>query len=125
MDAPESDQPWGREAREALSRLVRSTRPRFSLLYRDHYARVVALVYTKGIVVNEQLVRDGHAWAYDQYLPVGLRAKYKGFEQSAQASRAGLWAAKAKPVPPWEWRRRGSSGLLAWLVRLVRSLLRP
>ena len=79
VDAPENDQPWGREAQEALRRLVRGTRPQFRLLYRDRYARVVALVYTKGMVVNEQLVRDGHAWAYDRYIPGRLRAKYKGF----------------------------------------------
>ena len=39
VDAPENDQPWGREAREALSRLVRGTRPQFRLLYRDRYRR--------------------------------------------------------------------------------------
>ena len=65
VDAPEHDQPWGREAGEALARLVRGGRPEFRLLYRDQYARVVGLVSVKGIVVNEQLVRDGHAWAYD------------------------------------------------------------
>ena len=125
VDAPEHDQPWGREAREALARLVRGGRPEFRLLYRDQYARVVALVSVKGTVVNEQLVRDGHAWAYERYLPEWLRARYKGFERTARDSGAGLWGAKAKPVPPWDWRRRKDvSGWFAWLVRLLRRLLR-
>ena len=125
VDAPEHDQPWGREAREALMRLVRGGRPEFRLLYRDQYARVIALVSVKGTVVNEQLVRDGHAWAYERYLPGRLRARYKGFERAAQDSGAGLWGAKAKPVPPWEWRhRRDVGGWFAWLVRVLRRLLR-
>ena len=106
VDAPEHDQPWGREAGEALARLVRGGSPEFRLLYRDQYARVVGLVSVNGVVVNEQLVRDGHAWAYDRRLPVWLRARYKGFERAAQDSGAGLWGAKAKPIPPWEWRNR-------------------
>ena len=125
VDAPEHDQPWGREAREALARLVRGGRPEFRLVYRDQYARVVALVSVKGTVVNEQLVRDGHAWAYEQYLPEWLRARYKGFERTARDSGAGLWGAKARPVPPWDWRRRKNGGdWFAWLVRLLRRLLR-
>ena len=125
VDAPEHDQTWGREAREALARLVRGGRPEFRLLYRDQYARVISVVSVKGIVVNEQLVRNGHAWAYEQYLPEWLRARYKGFERAAQDSGAGLWGAKAKPIPPWEWRhRKNGGGWFAWLVRLVRRLLR-
>ena len=125
VDAPEHDQPWGRESREALARLVRGGRPEFRLLYRDHYARVIGLVSVKGIVVNEQLVRDGHAWAYDQHLPGWLRDRYKGFERTAQDFGAGLWGAEGKPVPPWKWRRRKTGGgWFAWLVRFLRGLLR-
>ena len=121
VDAPEYDHPWGREAREALNRLARGTKPKFRLLYRDQYARVVALVAAKGAV----LVQEGHAWEYGQYVPGRLRAKYKGLERAAQGSRAGLWGPKAKPVSPWESRRRETTGgRLAWLVRLVRNLLR-
>ena len=110
VDAPEHDQPWGREAGEALARLVRGGRPEFRLLYRDQYARVVGLVSVKGIVVNEQLVRDGHARAYDRRLPVWLRARYKGFERNARDTGAGLWGARTKPIPPWEWRSRKKGG---------------
>ena len=125
VDAPEHDQPWGHEAREALARLVRGERPEFRLLYRDQYARVIGLVSVKGMVVNEQLVREGHAWAYERYLPEWLRDKYKGFERNARDSGAGLWGAEAKPVPPWEWRHRNiGGGWFAWLVHLLRRLLR-
>ena len=125
VDAPEHDQPWGSEAREALVMLLRGGRPEFRLLYRDHHARVVGLVSVNGIVVNEQLVRAGHAWVYDRYVPEWLRAKYKGFERVARSSGVGLWGTQPEPVPPWEWRRRSAGGgWFAWLVRLLRKLLR-
>lgn len=34
------------------------------------------------------------------------RSAYQAAENAARAARAGLWQ-DAKPVPPWEWRRRG------------------
>ena len=120
VDAPELDQPWGPEARDALARLVRGGRLEFRLLYRDQYARVVGLVSVRGVVVNEQLVLDGHAWAYGRRLPVWLRARYKGFERTARGSGAGLWGARAKPVPPWEWAEPEKTGRL---IRLARGLL--
>ena len=64
VDAPEYDQPWGPESKKALARLVRGGEVRFRLLYRDQYARVVAVVSTPGMVVNDALVRQGHAWVY-------------------------------------------------------------
>lgn len=95
-------------------------------LYGDRYARVIGLVSVKGVVVNEQLVRDGHARAYDRRLPTWLRARYKGFEQTDRDSGAGLWGSRVAPVPPWEWRRRktGGCGRFVWLARLLRRHLR-
>ena len=119
VDAPEHDQPWGREAREALARLVRDGRPEFRLLYRDQYARVIGLVSVKGIVVNEQLVRDGHAWAYERYLPEWLRARYKeGLRARRSRLRSGTLGRRGEAGPALgvaaskEWRR---------LVRLARA----
>lgn len=37
--------------------------------------------------------------------PTQERLVYAQEEENAKASRVGLWK-DAKPVPPWEWRRR-------------------
>ena len=118
MDAPEHDQPWGREAREALARLIRGGRPEFRLLYRDQYARVIGLVSVKGIVVNEQLVRDGHAWAL-RAVPArmapcqvqGLRTRRSRL-QGGTLGRQGEAGPALGMAPSKEWRR---------LVRLART----
>ena len=119
VDAPEHDQPWGREAREALARLVRGGRPEFRLLYRDQYGRVIGLVSVSG---HRGERATGSAtdtsWAYERYLPEWLRARYKGFERAAQASRSGTLGRQGEAgpalgmAPSKEWRR---------LVRLARA----
>ena len=37
------------------------------------------------------------------------RLVYRDEEESAKASRVGLWK-DAKPVPPWKWRNGGRAG---------------
>ena len=124
LDAPEHDQPWGQKSKEALTRLTRGSPIQLRLLYRDRYARAVAVVLAGGVVLNEELVRHGHAWVYSRYLPAPLRSRYGALEHAARQSRVGLWGASTKPVPPWEWRRRAASGWLAWLVQLLRRIFR-
>ena len=69
MDAPEHDQSWGPEAKAALASLAVHLDIRLRLLYRDRYARAVAVVSAGDMVFNEELVRHGHAWVYPRYLP--------------------------------------------------------
>lgn len=104
IDAPESNQPYGMAAREALMRLVNGHTVRVVPTNYDQYGRVVADIRVGNIEVNKALVRAGHAWVYYQYShdPV-LQAA----EREARSARRGLWANKA--IPPWIWRRQGSS----------------
>ena len=124
VDAPEHDQPWGPESKKALAQLVRGGEVRFRLLYRDRYARAVAVVSTAGMVVNEELVRQGHAWVYSRYVPKQLRGRYGALEREARRAKRGLWGTETQPVAPWDWRKPAPSGLLAWLARILRRLIR-
>ena len=58
--------------------------------------------------LNHKQLKAGMAWWYREYAkeqsPEVQRA-YDLAEQDARAARRGLWK-DAKPVPPWEWRRR-------------------
>ena len=123
VDAPEHDQPWGSESKKALARLARGGDLRFRLLYRDQYARVVALIWAAGVVVNEELVRQGHAWVYPQYVPKQLRSRYGALEREARGAGRGLWGTGVRPVAPWDWRHRAMGGLFAWLARTLRRIL--
>jgi endonuclease YncB( thermonuclease family) len=102
IDTPESRQPWGTRARQALSELAFQKPVRVEVQDTDRYGRTVGRVYAGAVDVNAELVRRGMAWVYTRYnrdpaLPV--------LEAEARAARRGLWA-DSRPVPPWDWRRQ-------------------
>jgi endonuclease YncB( thermonuclease family) len=108
IDTPESRQPYGARAQQALSELVFGKDIRVVVQDTDRYGRTVGRVYAGLVDVNAEMVRQGAAWVYRQYSrnPELLRV-----EAEAKASRRGLWALpEAERIPPWEWRAavRGS-----------------
>jgi endonuclease YncB( thermonuclease family) len=59
-----------------------------------------------GTILNEELLRKGHAWLYAAYCKTPRCVRWKSLELAARKARLGLWKAK-KPIPPWKWRMRG------------------
>ncbi len=102
IDCPEMDQPFGREARGILERLVDDRPIRLEPVDRDRYGRMVAVAFTEdGRNINHELVRQGAAWQYRQYDDSEEVAQ---MERDARQAGRGLWA-EPNPVPPWDWRR--------------------
>lgn len=106
IDAPEHDQRYGKQARRALSAMVRRKTVDVERVDTDRYGRTVALVRLQdGTLVNEELVGMGAAWFYGQYC---RRAdpcdRLRELEERARAARLGLWA-EADPERPSNWRR--------------------
>lgn len=57
--------------------------------------------------VNLEQVRRGCGWHYKKYQNEQIlddRLSYNAAEESAKASKAGLWA-DDEPMPPWDWRK--------------------
>ncbi|MDA1073692.1 MAG: thermonuclease family protein [Proteobacteria bacterium] len=104
IDTPETDQPWGKNARRALAKKLSRRTVQIEVVDVDNYGRLIATVFVNGENVNRQLVQEGHAWAYRQYLHD--RSLLKD-ERSARQEHLGLWQA-TDPIPPWDWRRRVS-----------------
>jgi endonuclease YncB( thermonuclease family) len=103
IDTPESNQPFGTRAKQALSDLIFAKDVRVMQQDLDRYGRVVGHVYIANTHVNRKLVQDGMAWVYRQY------CKDKSLlvdEQIARDAKRGLWnLPSTEQVPPWEWRR--------------------
>jgi len=101
VDAPELDQPYGKEARTCLDGLLKNRAIRLRIEYRDPYDRAVStLIDESGSDLNAILVERGCAWAFVRY-----SREYVPQERKARSSRSGLWA-QEDPLPPWKWRRR-------------------
>ena len=107
IDAPETDQPGGREAHEYLRRMVRSRRDwRLRVVDVDHYQRLVGVLYPEGGSVrqsaNHQMVEAGWAYWYRKY--GGGELGFGELEHSARRGGAGVWADR-DAVRPWDHRR--------------------
>ncbi len=106
VDAPESGQDGGAEAREFVADRVCGVEVGLRTHGEDRYRRTVASVEVAGEDLGVLLVRNGLAWRVKRYLeaaPADLRAAYEAAWREARTGRVGMWA--GDPQPPWEWRR--------------------
>ncbi len=120
IDAPEKDQPFGKESRDSLLELVDRKEVRVETKAVDRYGRIVALVSLNGHNINLEQVRRGMAWggtgskkiyraAPAENTPTRYRHPSRsksGFAEvqlQAQTAHRGLWA-QSDPVHPSDWR---------------------
>ena len=103
VDAPEFDQPWGKESKDELWRLTDSDSLDFELIKYDRYNRVLAVVWSENKNINLEMVKRGHAWLIVHLTPESDIEEYKSARDDAQKSGSGLWQSDW-PMPPWEWR---------------------
>jgi endonuclease YncB( thermonuclease family) len=101
IDAPERSQPFGSKARESLAAKVFRREVRVEVVDADRYGREVGRIFVFGRLINAEMVRDGFAWRYPQWDPLG---EYASPEAEARRYRRGLWVDN-HPVPPWEFRK--------------------
>lgn len=123
IDAPETEkrnrktgrlskpgQPYGEEAFQALKGKVAGQRVTVEVRDIDRYRRAVSVVRLGGRDIDQEMVREGFAWAYRQYLDRPYASDYIQAEEEARRDRRGLWR-QGNPQPPWEFRkgqRRGN-----------------
>ncbi len=103
IDTPERGQPWGTRARRALADKVFRRQVKIKSEGTDRYDRMLGKIFVDGRDINREMVREGHAWAYRQYLS---DESLLDDERRARQAGAGLWSLpRAQHVPPWQWRR--------------------
>ncbi len=110
IDAPETQkpdkpgQPYGEVAKRTLQYKIMGRQVSAEIVETDQYQRAVAVIRYKGRDINREMVAEGMAWAYRQYLQGPYASEYIGSENRARSSRLGLWRDN-RPTPPWEFRR--------------------
>ena len=104
IDAPERKQDFGTKAKQFASDLVFDKDVRVEVVDRDRYGRDVGIVHlADGRILNQELVKAGMAWWYEEYAPKD--DTLNALQTAAKRDRRGLWR-DADPVPPWEFRKR-------------------
>jgi|GEM_PF-3099600 len=111
IDAPEKEQPFGKQAKQQLSQLV---------LQKNVLIQSVGdkwLIYHRGENINLNMLKRGYAWPSQSLLN---RAEHQGEKPTqrmlrdylqayeiASESRRGLWGlAHELRVSPWQWRKQ-------------------
>ena len=111
IDAPEMAQsPYGTQARAALQAMA----PLGSFVTvkggeRDRFGRTVAEIWLGNTNVNLELVRQGDAFVYRQYLSGCDRNAYLTAERQAELARLSVWSVPGGITRPWDWRHAGST----------------
>jgi micrococcal nuclease len=97
IDAPESCQPGGEAAREAMIALAMRQRVEVDVVAEDVYGRQVARVMRGELDLGAEMVRTGMAWAYRFKTGKG---PYARLQRLAQQNQWGLFAAKDTAMSP-------------------------
>jgi endonuclease YncB( thermonuclease family) len=115
IDAPETrkpdkaGQPYGDVAKRTLMYKIMGRRVVAEIVDIDQHQRAVAVIRHEGRDINREMVAEGMAWAYRQYLQGAYASEYISSENRARSRRAGIWR-ESKPQPPWEF-RNGRTGV--------------
>lgn len=115
VDAPETPkpkkpgQPGGEEAFQVLYNKVYGKTVQVQILNLDQYQRAVSLIWFGDRVINLEMVQEGWAWAYRQYLDRAYASEFISSEENARKTRKGIWV-QGNPQPPWEFRKQLKTG---------------
>ena len=115
IDAPETGQPFGKNAKQYLSEFIGGKNVRVETQGDDRYGRIIGDVYLKDAGgpnalpdailpdwnINREIVQEGLAWHYKKYsTDINLEMD----EATAKYRKLGLWS-DPRHVAPWEWRK--------------------
>lgn len=101
IDAPEWDQPWGRQSRASLRELLDKRKVRMDSRAVDQYGRTIAHISIGDRDINREQVGRGMAWSYAYR---STEHPYRDSQDEARAAGRGLWS-QSDPQPPWRWRK--------------------
>lgn len=106
VDAPESSQSYGLESQRLVKKMVYRKFIRVSITDIDRYGRCVGVVYRFRRNMNEELVKRGAAWVYEEYVKDPKQRKYLlSLQDKAKKNKKGLWRG-TRPVRPSLYRKQ-------------------
>jgi endonuclease YncB( thermonuclease family) len=102
IDAPETCQPGGSEAREAMIRLALRKTVQVIDRGQDSYGRQIGRVSADGVDFGAEMVRSGMAWAYSFRTGKG---PYAALQRQAEKQRKGIFATHGEAMSPALFRK--------------------
>ncbi|AJC86073.1 thermonuclease family protein [Campylobacter sp. RM16704] len=100
IDAPENDQAYGKTSMQFLSTIILNKEVILNIKGEDKYGRILAILYLKDRDINQVMVKNGFAWAYEYYSDLYLKE-----QNQAKENKKGLWKDE-NPIEPHKWRKQ-------------------
>ncbi|ENW24493.1 hypothetical protein F925_02193 [Acinetobacter lwoffii NCTC 5866 = CIP 64.10 = NIPH 512] len=109
VDAPESSQSYGKESQRLVKSMVKNKIVRVKITDIDRYGRCVGVVYRYRKNINEEIVKRGAAWVYEDYIKDKNHLRYMlDLQNKAKKQKKGLWKS-SRPVRPSVYRKQVKS----------------
>jgi endonuclease YncB( thermonuclease family) len=85
-------QPYGEESWKTLEIKIMRKQVRLDIIDIDRYKRMVGIIWLDNRNINLEMVSEGYAEAYVEYLKAPYRSKFINAEQEARTARKGIWS---------------------------------
>jgi micrococcal nuclease len=118
MDAPETPkinqrtgkinkpgQPYGNDSWRALEGKIMGKHVRLNIIDIDQYKRMVGIIWIGSRNINLEMVQEGYAEVYVEYLKEPYRALFLRAEREAKSAKRGIWSLPRYERPS-DFRRR-------------------
>ena len=80
------------ESWKALEGKIKGKYVKLDIIDIDKYRRMVGIISMGDRNINLEMVSEGHAEAFSEYLKPSYREKFLESEREAQAARRGIWS---------------------------------
>lgn len=87
-----SGQPHGDESWKALKSRIMGMRVRLDIMNIDRYKRMVGMIWLGDRNINLEMIREGYAEAYVEYLKEPYRVQFMRAEMDAKSAKKGIWS---------------------------------
>lgn len=105
IDAPEIKQDYGKQASDALTKLVQEKSLKITWASKDTYGRLLGQVHVGDVHINTEMLKMGMAWHFKRYNQSEGLAKA---EAVAKSMKKGLWS-KETALAPWDYRKENKT----------------
>jgi micrococcal nuclease len=85
-------QPYGEESWKALEAKIMGKQVRLDIIDIDRYKRMVGMIWLGNRNINLEMVNEGYAEAYVEYLKEPYRLQFITAEQEAKSVKRGIWS---------------------------------
>ena len=113
IDTPESDQlcerptgscyRCGERAGDVLEGMIKGQKATYRFTGDITHGRTVATVFIGLKDINREMVRQGHAVVFPDFLPKDMRDDYFDAQKEAKKNKRGIW--NGKFIEPRKWRK--------------------